>query len=68
MQTSLKIREVKTQMGNTETMDFAEYTEIEGIKFPYSQTITGSMPMPLKLEVKNIEVNKPIDAAIFKLN
>lgn len=68
METSLKVREIKTQNGATETMDFADYKEVDGVKFPHSQTMTGSMPMPLKLEVQSIEVNSGIEAEKFKLN
>ena len=71
MSSSLKLRTVTSQEGPTGavtiTVDFANYKEVEGVKFPHVQTTSGIMPMPLKMEVKSIEVNKGIDDSVFKI-
>ncbi|RMG80347.1 MAG: insulinase family protein, partial [Bacteroidetes bacterium] len=68
METGLKIRQIKTEAGNTETVDFGDYKEVVGVKFPFKQTISGSMPMPLELQVTDLKINEDIPADIFKLN
>lgn len=71
MESSLKLRVVASQEGPTGTItvtnDFADYKEVNGIKFPYTLTTSGLMPVPLKMEVQSVEVNKGIDNSVFKI-
>jgi zinc protease len=64
---SLLIRTVTVNGENAVTVDYKNYKEVDGIKFPYSNVVSGMMPQPLSMEVSAIEINKPIDAAIFKV-
>lgn len=70
-ETNYKIREVQTQDGPqgqmTITNDFSDYKEVAGILWPHTMTTSGLMPMPLKLEVTGIEVNKGIDDSEFEV-
>jgi len=69
--TGLKVRRVEVQEAQGKTMvlsyDFGDYKEVSGIKYPHSLTISGVMPMPLKMESSKFEINKPIDPAIFEV-
>lgn len=68
--TSLLLRAVSTQEGpdgssNTITTDYADYKEVGGLTLPHTMTMTGVMPVPLKMEVTSIEVDGDIPAATF---
>jgi predicted Zn-dependent peptidase len=57
-----------TEQGSiTQTIDYTDYKEINGIKYPTFINITGG-PLPLKLELTSVEVNKGIDDANFKVD
>lgn len=72
MSTGLKIRTLQTTEAGDQSItniyDFADYKEVDGIKFPHTTTATGMMPMPLTLKVKSIEVNGEISSEIFKMD
>lgn len=72
MKTSLKVREITsepTQKGESTEVstDFADYKPVEGILFPYSTTVSGVMPAPMKGTVTEIKANFGVDPAKFKL-
>lgn len=71
METSLKIRELEVKGAGERTItsisDYSDYKEVDGIMFPHTMTITGMMPMPLKMEVVEIRVNGDIDNSIFSV-
>lgn len=64
----LKVKAVATNtnsMGTmTQTSEFTEYKEMNGIKYPGLVSITGT-PMPLKLKLDTVEVNKGIKDSEF---
>jgi len=63
--TGLKIRSVQVEGGTTVVSDYADYKEVNGVKFPHTLSISGLAPFPLKFTVQSIEVNKGIDDAVF---
>ncbi len=72
MKTSLKLREVRTTTGqdgepSTMTIDYADYKETNGVKFPNTMTINGLMPIPITSTVSEIKVNGGIDDKVFNL-
>ncbi len=68
VETSLKAREIETAgEGMVITNDLSDYKAVSGIKFPHVVTISGAMPIPMKLEVKSIEVNGQLADEVFKV-
>jgi zinc protease len=67
--TGYKVRTVSTRQGQgqtvTVTTDLADYKEVAGIMWPHTITVSGVMPMPLKMEVTSITVNQGIDNSEF---
>ncbi|MCB0519069.1 MAG: insulinase family protein [Saprospiraceae bacterium] len=68
VETSLKVREVEVKDGVTVTNDISDYEAVDGIKFPKKRKVSGAVPFPLIMEVKNVEVNGAIDEEVFKAN
>lgn len=68
---SLKLREMEEQSGQGQTItvvtDFADYKKVEGVMIPHQMTITGAMPMPLKMTLTSAEINGTIDPAAFDI-
>lgn len=66
-----KVRSMQTstteQGSVTQTVDFSDYKEIDGIKYPTFISITGG-PLPLKLELTSVDINKGIDDSNFKVD
>lgn len=72
IKTSLKVREVSLQPGQTGEMvemttDYSDYKETSGVLFPNIISIAGIMPVPMKGSVTQIKANEGIDDAVFKL-
>lgn len=70
MKTSLKVREVSSSVGQdgnpvVVTVDYADYKETNGVKFPNTMTLNGVMPIPMTSVVSEIKVNAGIDDALF---
>ena len=60
-----KVRQVAPDgQGGTANVDFSNYKEVSGIKFPYTYTI-GTPMGSLVMEVQSIEVNKGIADEVF---
>lgn len=69
METSLKIREVSSAGGATETKDFSDYKEVEGVKYPHVMVTAGAgLPVPLKLAITELTVNKDVEESLFSIN
>ncbi len=63
--TNLKIKSISEE-GD---VVFSEYKAVDGIMFPFQMKASGAgMPMPLVMKVEKVEVNKGMDAAMFKLD
>jgi zinc protease len=69
VETGLKIRSISVleAAGNSTSImnDYADYKEVDGIKIPYTVTVIGAAPFPLKSEVTSVEINKGIQDTIF---
>jgi len=62
---SLKVKTISEEGDVT----YSDYQAVDGIMFPFKMKASGGgMPMPLEMKVEKIEVNKGIDAALFKLD
>ena len=46
----------------------SDYREVNGVKIPYSLTISGAMPMALKLEVSDVKINSGLSNSLFEAN
>ena len=52
----------------TQTADFGEYKEVNGVLFPHSMTISGGgMPMPLQLNAHSVIINGQMDESVFAI-
>lgn len=57
-----------TEQGSiTQSIDYLDYKEINGIKYPTFIIINGG-PLPLKLELTSVDTNKGIDDSNFKVD
>lgn len=65
--TGFKIREIQKSPEGVVTNDWADYREVEGLKFPFKMTITGMAPFPIVFDVEAVELNKGVDDALFKV-
>jgi zinc protease len=67
----LKVRSSQTtvteQGSVTQTVDYLDYKEVNGIKYPTFIIISGG-PLPLKLELTSVDTNQGIDEANFKVD
>jgi len=71
-QTSLKVREVKTGIGmdgnpNTQIEEISDYKEVNGVLIPHQLSVTGVFPVPVKIQLTEVVINKGVDDATFKL-
>jgi len=63
--TKMKVKSI-TEAGE---FNYGAYQPLDGVMFPYEIKMTGGgMPVPMVIKVEKIEVNKGIDAAMFKLD
>ncbi len=70
-QTGLKVRELSTtdtpQGSFTQTVDFSDYKEIDGVMYPFK--VVQQMGMgPMELEVTSVEVNTGLDDSLFDVD
>nr|WP_297786336.1 pitrilysin family protein [uncultured Allomuricauda sp.] len=69
VETALKIQEINTQevqgQQMTSTMEYGDYQEVSGIKFPF-KLIQTMGPQNMEFIVKEIKVNEGVDASDFK--
>lgn len=66
VKTGLLIRSVSQQGPGVVTSDYKNYKDVGGVKFPFEIEIAGAMPVPIKMEVNSIELNKTSDD-VFKV-
>lgn len=54
---------------NSQTMDFSDYQDVSGVKFPHSIKMSGgSIPFPLELKVAAMMMNSDLPDQLFKIN
>jgi hypothetical protein len=67
---NLKVQTVKTmdtpQGKATQTISYYDYKEVNGVKLPHT-VVQSFGPQNLKAEVTSLEVNVPLDDALFKV-
>ncbi len=61
IKTGLLIRTVAQQGPAVITTDYKNYTDVDGIKFPFEMEISGAMPTTFKMVISSIEINKTSD-------
>jgi predicted Zn-dependent peptidase len=71
IESGLKVREismVEGQQGPTAiTTDYMDYESVNGVKTPMTTQLSGPMPQPIKMEVKEVEYNAEIDDSVFSI-
>jgi hypothetical protein len=67
VKTGFMVKNVETSEEGTQTTEFADYQEQNGIFAPRKVVIAGVLPFPLEFKVKSIEWNKGLDDAKFKV-
>lgn len=51
----------------TQTTDFKDYKEVDGIMIPHTMVVSGAMPMPITMTTEMVEINKTINDDVFKV-
>lgn len=73
METYLKIRSVSTTAqdspGGAVTIvnDSRDYREVEGVKMPFEMSVSGEMPFPLVMKVKEVNFNTGVADSEFEI-
>jgi zinc protease len=67
VKTGYMVKNVEVSEAGTQTTEFADYQEQNGIFAPRKVVIAGVLPFPLEFKVKSIEWNKGLDDAKFKV-
>ena len=65
----VKTVSVENQGGEsvTVTTDYKDYTEVDGVMFPFNTVVTGAAPFELNTEISEIKVNPQFTAEDFKV-
>jgi zinc protease len=68
---SLKLREVEQQGGAGQSVtvitDFGDYKKVGGVLVAHETTISGALPMPLKMVATTVEVNGEVELSLFDI-
>jgi len=64
VETGLKLKKEVTSGTASQSTTYSDYKEIDGIKFPYSQTVSSSVDIPFK--VTDIKINSGLKDEDFK--
>lgn len=67
VKTGYMVKNVEVSEAGTQTTEFTDYQEQNGIFSPRKVVISGVFPFPLEFKVKSIEWNKGLDDAKFKV-
>lgn len=67
VKTGYMVKNVEVSETGTQTIEFADYQEQNGIFSPRKVVIAGVLPFPLEFKVKSIEWNKGLEDAKFKV-
>jgi outer membrane lipoprotein-sorting protein len=66
-QTNLEVRIVNEVQGGSIEQQLSDYREVEGLKFPFLvRTLQGGNVLA-ELQINKVELNQPVDDAIFKM-
>ena len=51
------------------SMDFSDYKEVNGIRFPHQVKLTGgAVPFPLDMKIIALMINSDLPDQLFKIN
>lgn len=54
---------------STQTMDFSDYQEVNGVKFPHQIKMSGgAIPFPLDMKITTLMINSDLPDMLFKIN
>ncbi len=54
---------------STQTMDFSDYKEVNGVKFPHQIKMSGgAVPFPLDMKITSLMINSDLPDMLFKIN
>lgn len=67
VKTGYMVKNVEVSEAGSQTTEFTDYQEQNGIFAPRKVVISGVFPFPLEFKVKSIEWNKGLDDAKFKV-
>lgn len=71
LETSLKVRTTATQESPagpaTIVTDIKDYREVDGIKMPFENNISGVMPIPLVMKVQSVKLNSGLEDSVFEI-
>ncbi len=67
--TGLKVRETAPVPGQNLTVvtDLDDYREVDGIKFPFKWTISGTTPVPMTMVIDKVEINPELSKDTFRV-
>jgi len=69
--TNLKVKEIQTSVSNGETMtntlEYSDYKQVDGITIPHTISLTGPLPTPMIMKATSVKVNSTIDQSLFKI-
>ena len=72
MKSGLKVREVSPGIGadgqpSMQMVEMSDYQPVNGVLIPHALSVTGLLPVPVKIVIKEIKANAGIDEAMFKI-
>lgn len=54
---------------STQTLDFGDYKEVSGVKFPHQIKMSGgAVPFPLDMKITTLMINSDLPDQLFKIN
>ncbi|MEO6759070.1 MAG: insulinase family protein, partial [Saprospiraceae bacterium] len=70
MKTGLKLREVSQTTGadgqpTMQMIEMSDYQPVNGVMIPRTMSVTGLLPVPVKIVIKEIKANAGVDDAMF---
>lgn len=65
--TGLKLRTVTTSDAASITIDYDDYQEVDGIKYPHKITSKGLMPAPIVFSLKSLSINDGLKDSRFQV-
>lgn len=70
-ESGLKARTIATTEAQgqtiTQTVDYDDYQEVDGILYPFSQKTSGMAPFPIEMKVISVKVNTGVSGDTFKV-
>jgi zinc protease len=68
---NLKVKEIQTSVSQgetvTNTLEYSDYKQVDGITIPHTISLSGPMPTPIVMKATAVKVNSSIDPSLFKI-